>query len=134
MDVSIAEDLFWDTLAKSTDPPSSNDIIKTLQGYMYDVSPPETTAAIARKIMKVNPDKVRNPEPDPVTDEYEPDAESLAVTLLFNLVIARPSSTPKVLDLLEAIWGIGEKEEGVVIMNRRTWVDEVGEVCRCKSS
>jgi hypothetical protein len=132
MDSPVAEDLFWDALANSTDPPSSHDIITTLRVYLYDVSSSETTAIIVRKVVKVNPHIIRNHEPDPVTDEYEPDEESLTVTLLFNLVIERPSNVTKVLNLVEPIWGIDEKEGGVIIMDRRTWIDEVGEIdVRC---
>lgn len=67
-----------------------------------------------------------------MTDEYDPDKESLAITLLFNLIIAQPSSIPKVLDLLEALWEIDEKEEGVIRMEKRTWTVKVRDMHRCK--
>ena len=76
------EDLFWRTLAESSDPPASKDIIITaLRGHLADTSAPVSTATVPRKVMKFNPNFSRNPKPNPVTDEYGPDEESPAIAL-----------------------------------------------------
>ena len=108
-------------------------MVVAVRNYLSDKSPSSIdTAAVSREVMRTNPALVRHAESDPVNGDGEPDEGSIAVSFLFDLVIARPQTISKVLDLLEAVWSIGEDEKGVERMPKREWQFEIGEHYSCE--
>ncbi|KAF4630006.1 hypothetical protein G7Y89_g8134 [Cudoniella acicularis] len=127
--VELHKDVFWDTVAGSSDPPTPRGIVVAVREYLTDSSSsPLGTASVACQTMKTNPMLIRNPDPDPVTGDLEPNEGHIVASLLFSLVIARPQTIPKVLELLHAIWSIENHEEGMEKMNKNTWSFDVRNV------
>jgi hypothetical protein len=82
MDGQVPEDFCWDTIADSSDPPTSKDIVVAAREYFSNGSSlPSVTATVARQVMKINPMLIQSPDPHPETGESEPDEGGVALIL-----------------------------------------------------